>query len=219
MSVPIRHSLPDARTVSKFGSSEDGNCSQIRRSSEHSNIHRGSICNGTSVLNDGIIPALSNVSNDSVSFWAAELLTMKQVRNVPIVLSFEVMNQSYDCMELAVINCPQMNMNASRLSIYQDNSFRPGRNTTETDRSLGTNIKTNHSLNNASCDYLLKFYVSFMPINSSYFNIEFPVFNSTNYVFMGEVSFLTGAGDCEQWLPELIEKTKYLQNSKCMFDK
>ena len=147
VSVPIRHSLPDARTVSKFGSSEDGNCLQIHRSSE-SDIHRGSVCDGKSVLNDGIIPALSNVSNNSTSFWAAKLLTMRQVRNVPIVLSFEVMNQSYNCMELAVFNCPQINMNASRLSIYQDNSFRPGRNTTETDSSLGTNIKTNHSLNN-----------------------------------------------------------------------
>ena len=121
-------------------------------------------------------------------------------------------------MELAVFNCPEMDMSASRLSIYQDNSFRPGRDFGETENSFGTNIK-NHSLNNASCDYLLKFYVSFMPVNSSYFNIEFPVLNSINYVFMGEVSFLTGAGDCEQWLPELIEKTNYLQNSKRMFDK
>ena len=89
MSIPIRHSLADARTVSEFGSSEDGNCLQICRSSEP-DIHRGSICNGTSVLNDGIIPALNNVSNDSISFWAAEVLTLRQVRNVPIVLSFEV---------------------------------------------------------------------------------------------------------------------------------
>ena len=198
MSVPIRHSLPDSRTVSEFGSSDDGNCLQILRSSEHSDIYRGSVCDGTSVLNDGIIPALSNVSNDSMSFWAAELLIMRQVRNVPIVLSFEVMNQSYDCMELAVINCPQMNINVARLSIYQEDSFRPGRDFGETESSLGTNIK-NHSLNNASCDHLVKFYVSFMPINCSYFNIEFSMLNSTNYVFMGEVSFLTGAGDCEQW--------------------
>ena len=61
--------------------------------------------------------------------------------------------------------------------------------------------------------------MSFIPVNSSYFNIEFPVFNSTNYMFMGEVSFLTGADDCEQWPPELIEKTIDLRNSKCMFDK
>ena len=218
MSVPIRHSLPDHRTVSKFGSSEDGNCLQIRRSSEP-DIYRGSICNGTSVLNDGIIPTLSNVSNDSMSFWAAELLTMRQVGNVPTVLSFEVMNQSYDCVELAVFNCPQMNMSASRLGIYQDDSFRPGREFGEIDSSMGTAIKLNHSLNNVLCDHLLKFYVSFMPVKSSYFNIEFPVLNSINYMFMGEVLFLTGAGDCEQRLPELIEKTNYLRNSKCMFDK
>ena len=213
MSIPIRHSLPDARTVSEFGSSEDGNCSQILRSSEHSDIHRGSVCNGTSVLNDGIIPALGNVSKNSMSFWAAELLTMRQVEDVPIVLSFEVMNQSYDCMELAVFNCPEMDMNASRFSIYQDDSFRPGKVFENSDSSLGTDIKPNLLLNNASCDYLLKFYVSFMPVNSSYFNIEFPVLNSTNYVVMGDISFLTGADDCEQWPPELIEKTIYLQNS------
>ena len=216
MSVPIRHSLPDSRTVSEFGSSEDGNCSQILRSSEHSDIHRGSVCNGTSVLNDGIIPALSNVSYDSMSFWAAELLTMRQARDVPIVLSFEVMKQSYNCVELAVFNCPEMDMSASRLSIYQDDSFRPGREFGETDSSMGTTIKLNHSLNNVSCNHLLKFYVSFMPVKSSYFNIEFPVLNSENYVFVGEVSFLTGAGDCEQCPPELIEKTYYLRNSKCM---
>ena len=191
---------------------------QIHHSSEHSNIHHDSICNGTSVLNDGIIPALSNISNDSMSFWTAKLLTMRQVEDVQIVLSFEVMNQSYDCVELAVFNCPEMDMNASRLGIYQDNSFRQGRAFGRTDSSLGTDIKPDHSLNNTSCNYLLKFYVSFMPLNSSYFNIEFPVLNSINYMLMGEVLFLTGAGDCEQWPPELIEKTKYLRNSKCIFD-
>ena len=189
------------------------------RCSSEPDIHRGSICNGTSVLNDGIMPALSNVSNDSMSLWAAELLTMRQVRNVPIALSFEVMNQSYDCMELAVLICPEMNMSASRLSIDQDESFRPGRVFGKTDSSLGTDIKPNHSLNNASYDYPVKFYVRFMPVNSSYFNIEFPMLNSINYIIMGEVSFLTGADDCEQWPPELIEKINYLRNSKCMFDK
>ena len=48
-------------------------------------------------------------------------------------------------------------------------------------------------------------------------NIEFPSLQR-NYVFMGEVSFLTGADDCEQWPPELINETNYLQNSTCMLD-
>ena len=208
MSVPIRHSLPDRRTVSKFGSSEDGNCLQIRRSSEP-DIHRGSICKGTSALNDGIIPALSEVGNDS-SLWAAELLTTKQV-NTRIVLSFEVKNDFHDCMVLAVFNCPERDMNASRVSIYRDTSFRPERQTD----SLGINIAS-YSLSDTSCDYLLKFYVNIMSeVNSSYYNIEFPALQQ-NYVFMGEVSFLTGADDCKQWPPELINETNYLRNSKCM---
>ena len=213
----IRHSLPNFRTVSVFGSLRDGSCSSvIRGPAPECGIHRGSICNGTSVLNDGIIPALSNVSDNIESLWAAELLTMRQLQNLSklkIVLSFEVVNQFYDCMELAVFNCPQRGMNASRINIYRDTSFRPER----VNESLGTIIKTNHPLSNMSCDYLLKFYVNLPEVNSStYLNIEFPSLTSDNYVFVGEVSFLTGAGDCEQWPPELIETTNYPHNSKCM---
>ena len=211
-SVPTRHSLPNNRIIAMFGSLSDGNCSLPVPSD-----HRGGICNGTSVLNDGIIPAL-NVGDDSESLWAAQLLTMKRGSNGPIVLSFEVENQFYDCVELAVFNCPEKNMNASGFSIYQDSSFRPERQ----EASLGDNIIANHSLSNSSCDYLLRFYVSFMSeVKSSYFNIRFPnytIIENISYVFVGEVSFLTGAHDCEKWPPELIETTKYLLNSKCMLD-
>ena len=203
VSVPIRHSLPDYRTESVFGSSVNGSCSSVIQKQDPS-VYRGSICNGTSVLNDGIIPALSNISNDNGSLWASQLLTMRQGKDERIVLSFEVENQLYDCMELAVFNCPEENMNASIISIHRDTSFRPERE----DDLLGTNIKANHSLSNTSCDYLLKFYVSLMPqVNSSYFNIEFPDLASDNSVFVGEVSFLTGSDDCEQWPPELMEMT------------
>ena len=209
--VPIQHSLPDARTESMFGSLENGNCSSVIPGS-----YRGSICNGTSVLNDGIIPALSNI-NDSESLWAAQLLTMKQSRSTePIVLSFKVENQIYNvnCIELAVFNCPQGGMNATRINIYSDTSFRPERE----DTSFGSN-ETNYFLSNTSCDYLVKFYVSFTPVNSSYFNIEFPAHTSENYVFLGEVSFLTGADNCEQYPPELIKTTYYIQNSEGILDK
>ena len=215
MSVPIRHSLPDTRTKSEFGSSEDGNCLQIRRSSEHSDIHHGSICDGASVLNDGVIPALSEVSTNDSSLWAAELLTMKPV-NSRIVLSFEVKNDFYDCMELAMFNCPERDMTASRVNIYRDTSFRPERDSETV--SFGINI-ARYSLSNTSCDYLLKFYVNIMSeVNSSYYNINFPLLKQQNYVFIGEVSFLTGADDCEQWPPELIKETNYLQNSTCRLD-
>ena len=132
---------------------------------DQTNIHRGSICNGTSVLTDGIIPAPSNVSNDSGSLWASQLLTLSQ-SNKRIVLSFELENQVYDCVELAVVNCPQRHWNASMINIYSDTSFRPER----MNDSLGTNVKADYVLSNTSCDYLVKFYVSFKPVNSSYFN-------------------------------------------------
>jgi hypothetical protein len=119
-----------------------------------------------------------------------------------IILSFEVKNQVYDCIELAIFNCPEWHMNASRINVYSDTSFRPERSNV----SLGID-EANYSLSNTSCDYLLKFYVSFVPINSSYFNIVFPAHTSENFVFLGEVSFLSGTGDCEQRSPELIEKT------------
>ena len=169
MSIPIRHSLPNTRTMMKFGSSQDGKCSSVIHNSTQHLIYRGSICDGVSVLNDGIIPALSEVGNDS-SLWAAELLTMRQM-NTRIVLSFEVKNDFYNCMELAMFNCPERNMNVSRVNIYRDTSFRPERQTD----SLGINI-ANYSLSNTSCHYLLKFYVNIMSeVNSSYYNIEFPL--------------------------------------------
>ena len=210
VSVPIRLSLPKTRAVSLFNSSINGNCSSLMTSDPPDGmIYRGIICNGTNVLNDGIVPALDNVSDDSSSLWASQLLIMKQ-SNKQITLSFEVENQVYDCVELAVFNCPErrLSMNASRINIYSDTSFRPER---EVD-SFGTN-ETSYFLSNTSCDYLVKFYVSFMPVNSSYFNIEFPALGSENYIFLGEVSFLSGAGDCEQYPPELIRKTIYRQDS------
>ena len=194
-----------------FGSLKDGNCSSLMDSP-----HRGKICNSTSLLTDGVIPALSNLSNDSSSLWASQLLTMSQssTDSERIVLSFELENQVYDCVELAVVNCPRWHWNASRVNIYSDTSFRPERE----NESLGT-MKANYVLSNTSCDYLVKFYVSFMPVNASYFNIEFPASTSNNNVFVGEISFFSGADDCEKiWPPELIETAGYRSNSECMLN-
>jgi hypothetical protein len=168
-------------------------------------------------LNDGIIPALSSISYASTSHWAEELLIMRHYKNFSIVLSFEVENQSYDCMQLAIFNCPNEesdnNMNASRVKIYSDTQFRPQRQPPggQVTVPLGEMI-IDHFLSNTSCDYLLKFYVSFMSnVTSTFFNIEFPAFSSElNYVAVGEVSFLSGTGGCEQWPTELIQTTNYV---------
>ena len=100
-----------------FGSLKNGNCS-----SAVPFVYRGGVYDSTSALNDGIIPAL-NVSDDSESIWASQLLTMKRGSNGPIVLSFEEENQFYDCVELAAFNCPERRMNALGVSIYEDSSF------------------------------------------------------------------------------------------------
>ena len=56
------------------------------------------ICNGTSVLNDGIISALHGVS-DSTSQWAAQLFTLQRSGKDSIVVSFEVAQSVHYCVE------------------------------------------------------------------------------------------------------------------------
>jgi hypothetical protein len=113
-------------------------------------------------------------------------------------------------MQLAVFNCPDKDMNASRVRVYSDTIFLPQRQSSDT-VLLGEMIK-DYFLSNTSCNYLLKFYVSFMfNVTSTFFNIEFPAFSpEVNYVAVGEVSFLSGTGDCEQWPAELIQTTNYV---------
>ena len=84
MTRPIRHSLPP-QLVSVFRSDMNGRCKCASISGSGSNIS-----NGTSVLNDGIIPALSGVSQETNSEWAAHLFTMGRAGNERIIVSVEV---------------------------------------------------------------------------------------------------------------------------------
>ena len=81
VSRPIRHSLPQ-ELERLYGSDINGKCTSV--SGANSDIF-----SGTSVLNDGVIPALSGV-NDSTSQWAAQLFTMRRSGTDSIVVSFEV---------------------------------------------------------------------------------------------------------------------------------
>ena len=96
VSHPIRHSLPTQVLQPLFGSRATGRCTSIT----------GNVCSGTSVLSDGIIPALSGISNCPQSEWADQLFTMKS-RDARIVLSFEVEPVNHDRLELVVFNCPE----------------------------------------------------------------------------------------------------------------
>ena len=175
----------------------NGRCTSI--SGDNSNI-----CNGTSVLNDGIIPVLSGVSDDPQSQWADQLFTMRRTGTgmSRIILSFEVEPTIYDRVELAVFNCPERGIYTPVVNVYVDLSFRPERD----DDGTLTNFNTNQALLNTSCDHLIRFCVEFSGgVSVPYFNLEFPYQTNSNssFVFLGEVTFLRNAAEpCGP--PELI---------------
>ena len=196
VSSPVRHSLPQYRLQPLFGSEMNGRCTSI--SGDNNNI-----CNGTSVLNDGIIPALSGVSDDPQSQWADQLFTMGRTMTgtARVILSFEVERAIYNRLELAVFNCPGQGIYTPVVNVYVDFSFRPERS----DSTIGF-FNTNRSLLSTSCDHLIKFCVQFSgSVSVPYFNLEFPHQDNSNssFVFLGEVTFLRNAAEpCGP--PELI---------------
>ena len=204
VSEQVRHGLVTIRARSLFGSNMTGHCTSI--------VY-GSICNGTSVQNDGVVPVLNGVTGDSTSTWAEQLFTMERPLSSPmsrIVMSFELEDTNHDRIELSVFNCPLFRINTPQINVYFDSSFRPLR---EMDRSFGTS-NINVSLSNTSCDYLLKFCVKYANVESSRFvNLEFPFVEGANNsrVFVGEVTFVNG-GDAPCGPPELI-RGKYMQLS------
>ena len=197
--VITKHNLPQRRLELVFGSQNNGSCTLLNTS-----LNGSSVCIGTSVLNDGIIPALDGIS--STTTWASKLFTLSGTRG-RIVLSFEVDSENHDRMELAVFNCPQMRINLPLFSVYFDESFRPDRNKTN-NRILGTLI-VESQLMNTSCDQLLVFCVKYNTTQpqTRFINLVIPNSNS-NYVFLGEVKFLNGSSDsCDLSMP--IEGINY----------
>ena len=150
------------------------------------------ICNDTSVLNDGDVPVLSGVSNDSRTSWAARLFTMRRVGAMGrIIVSFELNNTNHNRVELAVFNCPEiMGINTPSVNIYFGDVFRPE----SVNNSVGE-LNTYRVMPKTSCDGLLTFCVEYEGSRSSrYINIEFPFEENviSLYVFLGEVTFLSG---------------------------
>ena len=166
-SRPISHSLPPELESGLFGSPVNGGCSLIS----------GTTCDGTSVLNDGTLPALSGVSNDSASQWASELFTMRRSGTEQIVLSFEVpIGRIHDRVELTVFNCPQWGIYAPRVIVKI------------ADQDV---IAANATLSEISCEYLLKFCVEFSSgIGVPNLELVFPYQDNSNMIFLGEVTFI-----------------------------
>ena len=192
MTRPIRHTLP-SQLMSVFGSDVNGRCTSI--SGTGSNI-----CNGTSVLNDGITPALSGVSQETNSEWAAQLFTMRRQGNERIIVSVEVPPTCLNSVQLTVFNCPEQGIYAPVVNVYSDSSLR-----SEINGSLPANRSiTNETLTATSCDHLIKFCVDFRsPSSLPYYVLEFPYQNNSDFVFLSEVTFsYLGQANCPP--PELI---------------
>ena len=182
VSRPLSHSLPPQR-VSVFGSQADGGCTSISNN----------ICNGTSVLNDGIIPALSGVSASPSSQWAAQLFTMTRSGTEDIILTVEFDGVTHDRVELAVFNCPERGIYAPQIQVYIASTS-----------GISISLAANQSLTSTSCDYLLNFCVEFPAITITHYNLVFPYGINSNSVFLGEVTFMNYIDNVLCGSPELI---------------
>ena len=137
-----------------FGSPLNGGCSSIS----------GEICDGTSVLNDGILPALSGVSSDPAFQWANELFTMRRSRTDQKVVSVEIPSVTHNRLELTVFNHPQLGIYAPQVMVYIADSLK-------NDLFMIANMTQSE----VSCDYLWKFCVQFSSgVGISNINLVFP---------------------------------------------
>ena len=189
VSQPISHTLPRELESGLFGSPVNGGCSSTSGTNNE-------ICDGTSVLNDGILPALSGVSSDSQSQCAAQLFTMRRSGTDRIVVSFEfpISSTNRNRLELAVFNCPQLGIYAPQVSVY-----------VATPMKIDLTRIADMTISQASCDHLLKFCVELGGAGIPNLNLVFPYQSNSDYVFLGEVTFLndpTINNQCDP--PELI---------------
>ena len=155
------------------------------------------VCDGTSVLNDGITPSVI-ASEDPSSQWASQLFTLRRSGTDAMTVTFDVEIGNRDRVELAVFNCPERMIGASSLSVYSNTVF----NIPQTRRLIA-----NKTLTDTSCNHLIKFCVEFTSGTGLQFLIlEFPYQTNSNWVFLGEVTFLDGGSSaCDP--PELIDFT------------
>ena len=156
------------------------------------------------MLNDGIIPALSGVSDNPSSQWAAQLFTMARSGTEDIIVAFEVEQRNYDRVELAVFNCPERGIYAPQVEVHI------GRNADLDGSSLQRLIT--QPLPNTSCDYLLKFCIQFPTRGVPYYNLVFPYQNNSNSIFLGEVTFKDYINDVPCDPSELITIPRVLSS-------
>ena len=157
------------------------------------------------MLNDGTAPTLDEISYDPQSQWASQLFTMNRTvmatgvaNNITLSFQIGLTAAEHDRMEIVVFNCPQKGIYTPTVKLFMDTAFRPK-------QGPFSFLKTSASLRTTSCNHLLKFCVKFSAIGSQFYSIQFPYQESSNYIFLGEVTFLNAAGEpCDPRTPEEI---------------
>ena len=190
----VLHTLPP-EWVSVFGSQADGRCNST------SVMNNVNICNGTSVLNDGVTPTLYGVSEDPSSEWASQLFTMRRNGTDTISLTFQLASGfNRDRVDLTVFNCPHKGIYVPSVNVYANFQLL---------QPIRVFLLTNKSLQNTSCYHLIKFCLDFgLSTTIGFFTLEFPYQIDSDYVFLGEVTFYDGdSSSCDA--PELIDATTY----------
>ena len=110
-----------------------------------------------------------------------------------IVVSFEFSISSRNRLELAVFNCPQLGIYAPQVSVYIANPM-----------NIDLTRITEMTISQVSCDHLLKFCVELGGASVPYLNLVFPYQNNSDFVFLGEVTFLNDPVNNQCDPPELI---------------
>ncbi len=159
--------------MSVNGSSEDGNCS----------LQAATTCNEptTSVLQDGIIPTLTELDGDT---WASQLLTINPTDlTTDITFDFGATPGYVGVMRVEVVmfNCPELGISVDSITLYESTITA----------SIG-DTRAIISSNITSCDSLVRVCIS-RSVGLRALTLRFQLSSSSTWVHLAEVSFY-GAG-------------------------
>ena len=125
-----------------------------------------------------------------------------------IVVSVELPSGTHNRMELIVFNCPQLGIYAPQVIVYATDSLSTN--------AINLLMVANVTLPDVfcHCDYLWKFYVRFTGgVGIPKFNLVFPYQNNSDFVFLGEITFLNDFDNPQCRPPEQITMRIPLQTS------
>ena len=158
------------------GSSATGHCSNV------SNNEFTSTCTDptSSVLFDGVIPALTGLDGD---MWASQLLTLQRTNSSTIEVAFIVtVMQNLERVELVMFNCPEWGISVQSISLRDNDHIVIG---------------SSGDLNSiTSCDSLVRLCVPATAINPLVVRVQFDLGTGSNWVHLAEVKLYDDSSTC-----------------------